>query len=278
MKNLILLLLTLVLIFPLQAQKTINQNNSDNNSNNTGKHREFKFMLEVKQLGQFFARFNMTEDFAGNKLNGKKSFTMLDSVTFKRSDVLRTLFDAAYYQNNTALCNIFINSIIQQNILLSFDTSQWWAEVNMDVLYKSKTENVDIALAIETYSDNSSEWLIKAVNAPFLNMETNKTDKTIHPMSHETNFIELSKIINTNQNLMNYTDSARKTDILSIFAYLIKNNEMKHQQTNRVVFLFQLDNWMFTVSKFKRDKNNSGWLIAKITKIDNKTINHSKND
>jgi hypothetical protein len=121
-----------------------------------------------------------------------------------------------------------------------------------------------------------TKWVINKVQfAPFreqFKKDENDTTHFMHPLSHELEFLPLYRAFTEHRNIaQQYTANTFALDELTLFLYELKRGNMLFKAVNEVKFhVFQLHNWYFELSNFNRPGNNSGWLISKLMKVDDK--------
>lgn len=233
---------------------------------------EEKLLYEVKQLDQFIGRFNLSEN-----IYGKKYPTELDdslrmhqvSYSSVRKKILLSLFDLENIKNDTSILKSFINDVIINNRIISFNDKNWFAEVNTTILFNGNEKNAQIILQIEKNSDDEFKWVIRGVKADILEMNSKETNDFINPMSHETYFMDLRKVFENKNHVKQYAYKEFRQDNLSIFLYLISLNKIQLKRINAINYHFlQIDNYIFTIDFFNRSAYNSGWLISHLLMVD----------
>jgi hypothetical protein len=90
-------------------------------------------------------------------------------------------------------------------------------------------------------------------------------------MSHEIDFMNISKVFRNEENIDYYLESDYVPDQLSLFVEEVKNGNLKFESVNNVKFhFFQVPNWYFELVYFNRNDRNSGWLISNLLKVNEK--------
>ena len=218
-----------------------------------------KFNLEVKQLDDFFKRFDTTD-------NDRRSTNMRSVAIYH----LLNLEDRRL-SSNDSVYKEFISYVVKNNIKLNFKDSNWYASVNCNITYKHK--NIDIYLTLKINGDDYKgyKWVICGVDPKFLKSnDSYDSSKFISPDNNESDFMELQKVFEDYKNVENYICCESKIDYLSLFIYAVKNKELTFNHTNFIIYhLLQINNWILTVQDYNRDDYNSGWLISNIIKASN---------
>ena len=232
---------------------------------------EKKLLHEVKQLDQFIARFNLSENIYGDKYPQEtkdSSQMLLSSKVNVRKKVLKSLFDYENSKNDTSLIKNFIKVVSENSKEISFDKGNWFAEVNTIVKLNGNEKNAQIILQIEKNSKKELKWVIRGVKADFLNFSSKVTEDFINPMSHETYFIDLKKVFENRHSVRQYAYKDFNPDEFSIFLYLISQNNVQLKQIYSISYHFlQIDNYVFTIDFFNRTSFNSGWLISNLFEV-----------
>jgi hypothetical protein len=232
---------------------------------------ETPFYAATKQMSQFFRRFNNEED-----RNGKPYFSTdkLYRETEQRKKYINVLFNNENQAFTSNLRNEFIQSVTSKETgqFLDFQGGRWFAEVRANFNYLGKSEIITLFLELQK-EGLGSEWVLANVYFPAFNtLFTGDTigasKKFLHPQSHEIDFMNLKGAFETLKDIEIYTKKGYQPDMLSIFFYEMKKNNLKFETISEVKFHFlQVKNWYFEVSNFNRTGNNSGWLISNLMKI-----------
>lgn len=233
-----------------------------------------KFNFQVKQISQFFDRFNFKEvldlssDYTVSRTNN-----LVSLVNFK--DTLLT------HNPETVEFLKYVGND-NNNIHIDYSDSNWYAIVHSSFLYKNQTVLIDIILKPEGIARNGYSWVIANVRSTILYSPYNK-DRShvfINPMNHEIGFTELLKALNEKNKITLYTSVSYHFDQLSTFLFLVKNGELILKQISSIDYQFlQVPGWTFVVKDFNRADYNSGWLISSIEKMsDVQKYNYSKNN
>ncbi|MBN1251276.1 MAG: hypothetical protein JXR51_09550 [Bacteroidales bacterium] len=234
---------------------------------------ETSLYASTKQINQFIRRFNGEEDLHGNRLypeNKNYRSTQL------RKKYLSNIFDNQNFNISNNLKNEFIKDILNSTNSKYFDFygNNWFAEISTDFLYNGKTENIILYLQIEKET-GGYKWSFINAYFPSLDKEfkTNPptTDKFIHPMSHELEFMNLRKIFIHNKEIEHYAFKNYKPDYLSLFFLETKRGKLQFVTVNELKFhVFQIKDWYFEIQNFNRKGENTGWLISNLIKIPEK--------
>ena len=231
--------------------------------------REKHFVYEVKQIDEFFERFNNDS----NAYIRKVYNTYHVKFKLDRNALIKSLFNYETQSWDSATINSFVDLVTNPDkpLRLDFYHGNWFAEANCTFQYNSSTIQIPIILRISTNEDGGAKWVIAAIKPSALKQEavvteiiTNKNkNKFINPESHANNFIELQRVFEDKNNLANYVDAnffERKNSI-AFYNALVKSKISFITVKDIRYHYLQIDEWIFTVEYFSRDALNSGWLI-----------------
>lgn len=234
---------------------------------------QHNFAFQVKQIDEFIERFNgesntlinqyLTQNFPDEPLN--------------RESLLKTLFNQADQSWDLEMIQAFIKEVDHNRkpVSINYYDDDWYVTLDCKVLYKGAPEKVNLTLAVEKEPDNAAKWVIRGVQADFLCIRDPKEEACLpeplnnnlllNPASHGTDFINLNQVFDHRKNFNSYIHKNFQTDVLTLFVHEIVNANLAfdHIESIRYHFL-QVKGWAFTVSKFKRDSQNSGWLIDRL--------------
>jgi len=247
-----------------------------------------RFVKEVKQLDQFFKRFNNREDIFTGEVKSLEAYSKekKDLVKFQteRKKSLLTLLnfsDSVLIKKKETVDFINYAGDDSNHVELGYNDEDWYAKVECSFKYRGQKQGVLLTLKREGTPDLGNKWVIKGVDLPFISLNSIRTDtiKFISPMNHEVGFMDLIKVFRDNLNIAQYTSTGFVPDKLNIFLYLIKTGELQYISVNSIQYHFlQIKSWLFTVDYFNRASNNSGWLISSIVSMDDaEKKNYKKN-
>jgi len=228
----------------------------------------------TKQMSQFISRFNYEEDQYGTKIDPKNpDYHNAD----KRKTVLPLLFDMDNPRTAGSLRDYFIEDLTQKNAQnLEFLGGKWFAEVSAKFIWKGKTVDISLIMAIEK-EGLGSKWIISNVffnefQQMFPQGELAEREKHfLHPMSHELDFMNIYKAFKDPQIIEYYASTQYQPDYLTLFFYEVKRGNLIFDSVEKVKFhILQIKNWYFEVSWFNRAGYNSGWLISNLIYLDEK--------
>lgn len=230
---------------------------------------EENFAYEVKQIDEFFERFNNESTLIKDYL-----FKKYDRLELSREDLLKSLFDlrSTYLQKELVAKFLKVVNDPQKPVKLSFYDPDWFAKVTCRVVYEEKERELLLLLRVQKEKNGGSKWVVHNVYADFFNTpEGNNPNAFLNPVSHATDFMGLNRAFEDPENLKAYLSSGFQDDQLSKFALEMQNNRISFQQVEHISYhFFQVDGWVFTVENFQRQEKNAGWLISRLIQADAK--------
>ena len=242
---------------------------------NDAGYREKHFIYEVKQIDEFFERFNDDSASFIRKVYRDRHA----AFTPTREKLIRSLFDYKDPHWDTSLISAFVVRATDPSApaLLNFYGDDWYAEARCLFQYKGSVVAIPLVLKIET-NQRGARWVIVAVKSNPLKEEAtgvqfsgNPAQRTrfIDPSSFGTNFSsDLDRAFGDKEHLWEYVDSAFFSRRNSAgFFDAIEKDRIKFIRVSTIDYHFlQVSPWIFTVSYFEREDLNSGWLIRSLVK------------
>ncbi len=236
---------------------------------NDAGEREKHFIYEVKQIDEFFERFNDDNNSFVRKVYAKYHI----KYNLSRASLIKSLFNYETKSWNAEEIDRFVSTATNEHHpkKLDFYSSNWYAEAKCKFKQNENVIDITLILKIDTQSMKRSKWVIAGVKSNTLKTTYSSRvialpkdpDKFINPASHANNFIELDKALDDKMNLADYFDSTffnRKNAMA--FYDAILNSRIKFLYVKEIKYHFlQMEKWIFTVDYFPRDALNSGWLI-----------------
>ena len=237
--------------------------------------REKHFVYEVKQIDEFFERFNND---TGSFI--RKAYKMYRvKYNIDRPKLIKSLFNYDTKSWDQSVIENFVKDVtlVHDPYKLNFRADGWFAKANCKFQYNGTATDIPIVLRIISDSKGRSKWVIAAVKAGSLKAgpaaapveERNSHQKFINPASHANNFIELDKALDDKENLADYFEPAFfKRNNAQAFYNLVLNNRIKFLYVKDITYHFlQSGKWIFTVDYFQRESLNAGWLISSLQKV-----------
>jgi hypothetical protein len=231
------------------------------------------FYSQTKQVNQFFRRFNNEEAVNGDRyFQGDKEFRNLS----QRNKYLQILFDLKSTGIEKEVKNSFLADInsTKNPQFLNFHGGNWFAEAKAKVIFKGKEYKVTLFLRLQE-EKVGSKWVLFHVNFNPYHEIISKTVEDnqhfLHPLSHEVDFLPLYKAFSFYKPIAeNYADRDFKPDFLSLFLYDLKEQRIIFKGVEETSFhFFQIHKWYFHLEEKNRSGFNSGWLITKLTMLEN---------
>jgi len=237
--------------------------------------KEKHFIYEVKQIDEFFERFN--DDSASFIRDVYKSYHV--KYRIDRSRLIKSLFNYETRTWDTAVINNFVFSVTDKKNPgnLDFYGDEWFAELECKFQYSSSTFLIPLILKIARTSNKGAKWIIVGVGSMPMKAMISVTrmpasddpTRCISPSSHSANFISLKKAFADKENLPNCFDDMflDKPHALEFYNAVL-NNQIELLYVKEVKYHFLLkDKWIFTVEHFPREALSSGWLINDLKKV-----------
>lgn len=233
---------------------------------------EKELEFKVKQIDEFFKRFNYETDYKGEEISLKSDSTQSDSI-LKRKNIMTLLNIDKFMNKNHKLDSIsteLIDYIIENKEKIHYTDTNWYAEITISAIFQDKKYPLTLKLKTECRKEHAYKWSIYDVKSPIFNCINKPSQDSIFifPGVHGTAFMTLPSFINLNhKSIKNLFFEKYQTNYLSIFGYLIATGELKLQTVTNVRYHFHLGKYRFTVEKIEKNKSyNKGWLINNIEK------------
>jgi len=217
-----------------------------------------KIYYEVKQLSQFFERFNMSDT------------VRIDSLSLSQCQInILSLFDMQKYNFATdSIVWEFTNYICESGVRIGYENQDWYSTATAVFQENNAERKIELTLSHVRDTSGYYKWIIAGINPTSLLLSEKVSDIAISPLNNEINFIDLSKAFSGKKNLSSYTSSTFTPDYLSIFLSLVERNILKFVQIENVTYhLLQIDGWLLKIQFQNRIDFNSGWLITDIVKM-----------
>jgi hypothetical protein len=238
---------------------------------------EAPFVAKVKQIDEFFERFNNDEQtllrtYLAEHQPGRE---------ISREEMIRTLFDAENERWNQQDIEAFIETVTEEKrpVMLDLYDPEWFAEVDCRVRYAEQVEYLTLILQIQREGPYAAKWVIRSVDAGFLEIPASEDPtRALNPLSHGTDFLGLDRAFADARNLRNYLYRDFQPAKLSLLSQLLLDEEVEFMQVEEITYHFlQVDGWVFTLNNFERSGLNSGWLISRLKPADYQTKIQYKN-
>lgn len=227
-----------------------------------------EYFLQVKQFGEFIDRFNYKSDWKGNLISDEFSKKVprdqyLLYLINKEDQRLTNPNDSSY----RAICSDFIAFItnLQAPKHIDLYSGQVKAEALVNIICFGKEDKAKVEMIPDVLPDRSARWVINGVESSQFAANADSIKKHfIAPNSHETSFINLKKL-NDSDNGIYYL--ATPVASAMIFIKGIEQKKIQIKNIEKVTYLITFPGWLITVEEFNRNSTNSGWLISDIKKL-----------
>lgn len=224
---------------------------------------------KIGLVDEFIKRFN------GQELHPNVSFK--DS-TYRRDNLLY-LFNASVEKKDSVLNEIlsFMKVVRKDSTKLNYSDSNWFALAKCKGTLSGKTVTFDLYLSVQYRYDDMYKWVIAKADGNCFNTVPRDSSERImlSPDSHETKFISLRRMTREQPfNVSLFMTDGFEYDQTSAFVFLVKTGQLKIDYVENLEFVFtQVPGYIFHIKYFERESNNSGWLIDRFYRIDNKVKN-----
>lgn len=242
---------------------------------NDAGEREKHFIYEVKQIDEFFERFNDDDNSFVRKVYAQYHVR----YNLNRAKLIKSLFNYETKSWNAEEIDRFVNAATntQHVTKLDFFSNDWYAEAKCKFQQNGTPVDVTLILKIDTDSLMRSKWVVVGVKSNLTGSSSSGATiappkdrhQFINPASHANNFIELEKAFEDKENLADYFDGSffKRSKGLGFYDALFHGSiKFLYVKSIRYHFL-QMDKWVFTVEYFPREALNSGWLISSLQNI-----------
>lgn len=221
----------------------------------------------VKQVEEFFSRFNLEESWDGKPIADKNDATL-------RRKYLRTLFDADKFSVGKGKLNAtaekFIDNVVDNGCRLHFEDSTWVAEVTCNAMLANKQQILKLSLRTRKLAPYQYCWVITNVSGPMFDIFPEETTcPVLSPVENETGFISLLTVDYSSNSFTQMFGEDYRNDKLSMLAVLLKNRLLVLKSIKEVKYhFFSIPGWSFTVvRKEKENTFNTGWLITSMNEM-----------
>ena len=233
---------------------------------------ESLFYSEVKQVNQFFRRFNHEENAMGVRYADNTSEFRSNEM---RKPYMVSLFDRQGFSISAEVRDAFVKEVTNDGkpLYLDFYGDKWYAELTTKFLWNGEERTILLYLKLEP-EHKGYKWVICNVEVPEFNnlyRQVNEEERIgifLHPMSHEIDFININKAFQDPDKIGCYIGKNFKPNHLSLFIDAMRKQNLSYISVNHVKFHFlQFDGWWFEINYLNRSDVNSGWLITNMLKI-----------
>lgn len=226
---------------------------------------ETALQFRVKQVDEFFQRFNYEVTYTGEKPSGSRN-----SEQGRKN--LMTLFNTDKFMlpnhELDSLANGFMGYVLKNNIKIHYADTCWHAEARTSIVCDGKKHNATLILKTENIKDVIYHWVIADVQSPLFASFTSepKGHLSISPAEHGVGFISVPESINLNHGaLATAMQKGYKRDVRNVLDYLLTSGKAKFGPITKVLYRFNIGEYTFVLEHIEKEKGyNQGWLINSI--------------
>ena len=252
-----------------------------NDDNSKEKH----FVYEVKEIDEFFERFN---DEKGSFIRGVYKDHHV-KFNIPRHRLIRSLFNYENMTKDSLMINKFVADVTKKKkpVYLNYYGNDWYAELTCKFKYNASSIIIPVIVKLEMTQNKGTKWMIVAVGPSALKSKIVVTEmaeskiKTniISPTSNGTNFVSLKRAFDDKENLSDYFESTdmKRSNMLEFYNAVL-NGDVDFLDVIKIKYHFLLaGRWVFTVEDFIRENLNSGWLINHMEKVSSAGMDNYRN-
>lgn len=235
---------------------------------------EKDFAAQVKSVDEFIARFNGEEYNPAINTDSARRDNILSLFDFKMS---HGSLDDVGFKN---LLLDFTTDVVNWDSCLSISSCGTIAEAICLFKYEGKEKEITLLLQREMTSKGNQRWALTGVKG----MESlglfNDKRITISPVDHETHFMSLQDLFQSNHRLVPSMRSQNiDVDQMSFLFGLSISKKIDFLYVKKLQFHFlDMPNYIFMIEEIGRKGSNSGWLISYLEKADNEVKKKYIND
>ena len=226
---------------------------------------ETALQFRVKQIDEFFTRFNYETDYTG-----KEPQSPTDKETHRKN--LLTLVNLDKFKGDgnepDSILNRFVDYVIDKNIKIHYEDSTWCAEAIGSLTYEGRKYDIVFTLKTEHVKDVIYKWVVTDINTSLFKNFPNKPQSmiTISPAEHGIGFMTIPESFNLNKSAVGSAfEKDYKRNHLVVFDYLMASGKLKMNAITKVKYHFHTKEVDFDVERIEKGKEyNQGWLINSI--------------
>lgn len=235
---------------------------------------ETALQFRVKQIDEFFTRFNYETDYKGDK-------PKVPSDREEHRKNLLTLVNIDKFKNKEGKMDStltrFVDFVINKNIKINYQDSTWSAEAIGSLMYEGKKYDAVFRLKTERVKNVIYKWVITGIETSLFKQFPiePKNTITVSPADHGIGFMTLPETLNLNKSAVGTTFAkGYKRNHLAVFDFLMASGKIKMNTITKVLFHFHLKDVDFDVERIEKNQNyNQGWII---NSINFKTLNQNE--
>jgi hypothetical protein len=229
--------------------------------------------VRVKQLYEFIDRFNYKNDIFGNPIDS------VFAAKIPRDKYIESLFNNELIRNDNSfrqLSNEFIDDVVKGHKIINTESNQIYAHITAVFNPEKSSKSIQIRLRLEF--DNGYCWMLFSADTGLINKSNRIPSNNykyntpiigyISPVSNETNFIDLIKILQPGIKLADYSSSdGDLASIRRLEEYINQSGSGFDHCQELVYHIYCINGWDIEIRNFNRSTYNSGWLISDLKKI-----------
>lgn len=223
------------------------------------------YETRIKLVDEFFERFNGEESHADIK-KSDKDFRQKNLLFCFNGKMFKSAKDSCFTD-----AQAFIKKVIDDSISIKYKDTTWIAKAVCEGKLKGKSVKFNLYLHVEHRRGNMYKWVISKAEGDIFKIEPSlcKENIMLMPDDHETNFMSLHRITTEKDDyILNYAYKGFAVDETSIFYSLVYMGLLDIDYVDDLSFIFfQVPDYIFNVSFFERETNNSGWLISDLKSV-----------
>ncbi|MCB9205340.1 MAG: hypothetical protein H6603_10225 [Flavobacteriales bacterium] len=242
-----------------------------------GRDQEEVWRLMAPEFDEFIERFNFKKSIDGSAIEDT-AYVYWKSpggdLKVDRKTAVRLLIDRSLQDARPELTKKFIQQVcVTAPTRISFYDEDWYAQLNVDVEHKGSKHTMDVVFSLQYEgNDKGSKWVIRGIDAPFLESPRSKNDKDhiIVPSQNGVNFIGLDRAFQDKEYFAQYLPMGFEEDRLTLlYREMTQGKGMTVSPNGSLIryHLLQIPGWAIVVSYVNRREDNRGWLITDLQQI-----------
>lgn len=230
---------------------------------------EMDFNAQVKSVNEFIERFNGNEFKPGLNTDSVRRDNILSLFDFKMSH--GGMNDMEF----KGLLSNFVSEVANWDSCLSISSCGTIAEAVCLFKYEGKVKKITLLLQREQTNKGNQRWALTGVKGMECLGLFDKKRITISPVDHETHFMSLHDLFQSNPLLVPSMRSQNiEIDQMSFLFGLSVSKKIQYLHVEELRFHFlDVPNYIFMIEEFGRKGTNSGWLISHLEKADKEVKN-----
>lgn len=229
------------------------------------------FTYSIKSVDQFIDRFNYDKRDAFRR--SYEAAIDIEEGSARQKAIL-TLFDFQKIEENENNYSEQIEAFIgkvennESSIYLDFYDKQWYVKLLMDITYEDDPYQLEAVMYNYSIEENKSSWTFASVHCKELNWYFTDTKPNIllPPNSDGTDFMNVRNLLKENSE---HLESRKNNTNLEPFFKMISDGSLDLSYIKDIDYVFlQIPEYILVVKEFRRNDENSGWLIDELIRAD----------